>query len=361
MGRRANSAEEAKKKPAAAAPESQALDEAVEVPEPTAGSNLAEPVTPAGKSTNRVADNLQSEEKKKKHKSDDTKAKGHAKTLMNNWAESKSMEVRDRGKMLLKEYSTYSGEMQASFARKVLESKSTKDFSWTRDFKEQISKSDTETGGCQEDYYTRVEILGFKGMSLKDFSSHEEALKVADEIIADQRKTYDFTDVLKANPDKHSEVNPLANQYWFAKSLGKTNTWTTARNRTLTMNTNLNAKHMQQAIGERGDCRRLLEDVLGEDTTQQVFDSKAVKDEFPKLQEIEKVMEDLEPSYLHFRMFNVKAHAEITKVCSRKPWLRTSEFSLRAGPLAQARHSFSNLRTFTLLLSRSIYVYVIYI
>ena len=66
-------------------------------------------------------------------------------------------------------------------------------------------------------------------MKIGDFGSMEAALQVADEIIANQRNTIDLSAVLQEKPDKISAVSPLANEYWFAKSEGKTSTWKTQR------------------------------------------------------------------------------------------------------------------------------------
>ena len=260
-----------------------------------------QPVTPIRKnSVAGLSPNAQSADKpNKKLKSDDTKAKGHCKTTLNQWCQSNNDMLAAKGRELMKQYNSFSGEMQASFARKVLESKSSKDFSWTRNFAQTLSKEEEERAGCKEDYYTRPQILEMKGMKLSDFESVEDALKAADEIIADQRNTIDFSKALAENPDKISGVSPLANQYWFAKSLGRTSTWKTNRNRTLSMETTLNSKHMTAIQSDQGEPMKLLQDVLGEDGNKVLMDSKdvVVKNEYPIIREIDKVLESLESPY----------------------------------------------------------------
>ena len=85
------------------------------------------------------------------------------------------------------------------------------------------------------------------------------------------------------------------------KSLGKTSKWSTTRSSELSMATSLTAKNMQSAIHNEGEGRKNLEEVLGEEITQQYLvqgASSAVKSEFPVLAEIEKVVEFIETSHL---------------------------------------------------------------
>ena len=148
-----------------------------------------------------------------------------------------------------------------------------------------------------EDYYTRPQILKMKGMDVKDFGSEEEALKVADEIIADQRATLDCKEALEVNPDKLSEVNPLANQYWFANNHGKTSSWKVMNQKNITLSTQLNNKHIAD-ISHEGNGQRLLEEVLGAKATAAIGNGKAIiKSEFPTLAEIDKAVETLESPY----------------------------------------------------------------
>ena len=187
--------------------------------------------------------------------------------------------------------------MQAAFAKKLLASKASKDFSWARTFKQEFERVDQQEGGCSEDYYTRPQILKLKGLDIKDFGSEEEALKVADEIIADQRATLDCKEALEVNPDKLSEVNPLANQYWFANNHGKTSSWKVKNQRNITLTTQLNNKHIAD-ISHEGNGQRLLEEVLGAKATAAIGNGKAIiKSEFPTLAEIDKAVETLESPY----------------------------------------------------------------
>ena len=236
-------------------------------------------------------------EKVKKAVSEATRAKGHCKTTLNQWVKSENPELRAQGEMLLQKYNSFSGELQASFAKKVLDSKASKDFSWTREFTQELAKQEQESGGCSEDYMTRPQILQLKGLKMKDFPSQEKAFEAADEIIADQRASIqNLEEFLENFPDKISQVAPLANMYWFIKSHGRTSTWTTNRNRRVEMSTSFNAKHMS-AIQNQGEGLKLLEDVLGE-KGQQVLtgggSSSTVKAEFPLLAEIDRSVEALE-------------------------------------------------------------------
>ena len=267
------------------------------VPEdPSDGFDKDTPVTPNGMGATVASDGPDTEEKRKKAVSSDAYSKGHCKTTLNQWSRSGVPETAALGSDLLKTYNSFSGELQARFAKKVLESKSSKDFTWTREFHAELSKQDSEKGGCSEDFYTRPQILGFKGMKLKDFDSVKEALAAADEIIIEQRSN--FQGFCK-HPDKISAVSPLANQYWFAKSLGTTSTWETSRNRQVSMTTALNSKQMSGIQGD-GEGNKLLEDVLGSSGQKVLTGSSAsngIKSEYPLLAEIDKEVESIESPY----------------------------------------------------------------
>ena len=233
----------------------------------------------------------------KKNVSEATYAKGHCKTTLNQWVNNSNEMTSSRGKELLAQYNSFSGELQAAFAKKLLASKASKDFSWARTFKQEFERSDQQEGGCSENYFTRPQILQLKGMDMKHFGSEEEALKVADEIIADQRATIDCKEALEANPDKISEVNAVANQYWFANNHGKTSSWKVKNQRNITLTTQLNNKHIAD-ISHEGNGQRLLEEVLGAKATLAIGNGKAtIKSEFPTLAEIDKAVETLESPY----------------------------------------------------------------
>ena len=229
--------------------------------------------------------------------SEATYAKGHCKTTLNQWVNSGNEMTSSRGKELLAQYNSFSGELQAAFAKKLLASKASKDFSWTRTFKQEFERIDQQEGGCSEDYFTRPQILKLKGMDIKDFGSEEEALKVADEIIADQRATIDCKEALEVSPDKISEVNAVANQYWFANNHGKTSSWKVKNKKNMILTTQLNNKHIAD-ISNEGNGQRLLEEVLGAKATLAIGNGKAIiKSEFPTLAEIDKAVETLESPY----------------------------------------------------------------
>ena len=60
--------------------------------------------------------------------------------------------------------------------------------------------------------------MSFKGLSLQDFGSQEEAFKVADELIAANKVEFEHTGVAKMS----LSGNPLLDEFFFVVSKGKT-------------------------------------------------------------------------------------------------------------------------------------------
>ena len=63
--------------------------------------------------------------------------------------------------------------------------------------------------------------MSFKGLSMSDFVSQEEAMKAADEIIAANQVEFEHRGAAKLSPCG----NPLLDEFFFAKSKGKNRKW----------------------------------------------------------------------------------------------------------------------------------------
>lgn len=221
----------------------------------------------------------------RKSVSDETKDKGHCKTVLNQWTQSGNPEIRRQGQTLGKMYNSFSSEMKAEFAKKFLATKNTKDFAWVRELEENLLTKNTETGACIQDYFNRTQILKFNGFDMTDFTTMEHAMSLADEIIAIQR--FELQGIAELHPDKLHEM-PQLSQFWYVKSEGMRCTWATERLSQMKLSTNLNAKQAGAIVS--GEPSSAVLDKLLE---IKYFDNKdkdaatKIKDEYPKLTKLE--------------------------------------------------------------------------
>ena len=118
---------------------------------------MAAPKATAAKAAS-IADQLQ-QPPAKKVKTDDSRAVNDAQTYMNMLVDGKVRNATEEqvalakiGKDILK---TCNKEDKVAFARKVEQSKGSKNFAWVREFRESLSSKTLTTETAKENYYTR--------------------------------------------------------------------------------------------------------------------------------------------------------------------------------------------------------------
>ena len=87
--------------------------------------------------------------------------------------------------------------------------------------------------------------MSFKGSSLQDFGSQEEAFKVADEIIAANKVEFEHDGVAKLSPSG----NPLLDEFFFVQSKGKTRNWSQVEHKEMNQAAAPKSKKQIQAAG----------------------------------------------------------------------------------------------------------------
>ena len=81
------------------------------------------------------------------------------------------------------------------------------------------------------------------GLQLSDFKTWEEALAVADQLIAQNQADLDFT------PEEKIHHNPLLSQYFYVQSHGKKKTWTQLESKTLEMESAVKNQKQMEELG----------------------------------------------------------------------------------------------------------------
>ena len=90
------------------------------------------------------------------------------------------------------------------------------------------------------------------GLSLADFSSHEEALKVADQLIQQSMHEYNHDMAVI------SYGNQLTDRYFYIKGQGRVKSWGKSEEKTIGKSLgNVSGKQLQ-ALGNSGACLELL-------------------------------------------------------------------------------------------------------
>ena len=87
--------------------------------------------------------------------------------------------------------------------------------------------------------------MSFKGLSMSDFLSQEEAFKVADELIAANKVEFEHTGAAKTSPSG----NPLLDEFFFVVSKGKTRKFSQVEHKEMNQAAAPKSKKQIQAAG----------------------------------------------------------------------------------------------------------------
>ena len=96
---------------------------------------------------------------------------------------------------------------------------------------------------CATPHVMRTQILGFIGMSLKDFENREDAFKVADAEINANAKEYGH------KVEKEDRGDPLLDKFFYVKSEGKKRKWSSDQIRELSGTANVKSLKQMEEVG----------------------------------------------------------------------------------------------------------------
>ena len=100
------------------------------------------------------------EKKFKYNKNEDQKNQSDCSTYFKRVAQGKMVRASpldiEVAKNALREFTSLQPVQKTAFAAKFAETKKSKDFSWTRDYKETLTASDKETKTYKQNHYTRI-------------------------------------------------------------------------------------------------------------------------------------------------------------------------------------------------------------
>ena len=92
-----------------------------------------------------------------------------------------------------------------------------KNLSWVSDFTQKAEIKDQTEIQCNETYMTLGQVLQCLGYSLSDFKETEEAVKLVEEIVAQNQEEHN---TLEKYPPKKN-TNALMNRYYYVHDMGK--------------------------------------------------------------------------------------------------------------------------------------------
>ena len=144
----------------------------------------------------------------------------------------KNEEKQDIAKQAIDVYKSLSGNalMRAEFIKGFMDSGgklSKETLKFTCNFSKQIDSKKGIEISSEETIYTRSQILQFKGLSVSDFDSYEQAFKMADKFIKQNEEDHGHEHFEDHNDD------PMLSRFFYVKELGKKRTWSQTESRQL--------------------------------------------------------------------------------------------------------------------------------
>ena len=125
--------------------------------------------------------------------------------------------------------------------------------------------------------------MSFKGLSMSDFLSQEEAFKVADEIIAANKVEFEHDGVAKLSPSG----NPLLDEFFFVQSKGKTRNWSQVEHKEMNQVAAPKSKKQIQAAGIFVEGMGLMSEGGNESEVKiEAVGLKALREEAEKLRSL---------------------------------------------------------------------------
>ena len=125
--------------------------------------------------------------------------------------------------------------------------------------------------------------MSFKGLSMSDFSSQEEAFKVADEIIAANKVEFEHDGVAKLSPSG----NPLLDEFFFVVSKGKTRKFCQVEHKEMNQAAAPKSKKQIQAAGIFVEGMGLMSEGGNESEVKiEAVGLKALREEAEKLRSL---------------------------------------------------------------------------
>ena len=162
-------------------------------------------------------------------------------------------------------------------------------------WRKRIECCDSQSVGFNENYWTRPMILQKNGMSLRDFSSQEEALATADDLVARNMSENEYT---FENHPAMIDKNPLLSRFYYIETKGKDRVWKMDQ---------LKSLDKGKELKNIGDVQAHMEEALG-------AGMDPVKDEFPEWKEVQKLKDALKATLKNMETCQKTARMQMAKL-----------------------------------------------
>ena len=231
-------------------------------------------------------------------------------------------EKREAAQLALETYKNKSPEEKAAFLNTFEGNGGIKGgLAWVAQFSKKQEQTAARAFTEHVNYFTRASILTLNGMSIKDFGTQQEALEVADQIIAENMVEHEAQHNL--NPPKVSNVNPLLNKYFYVHDEGLKTSFTDSETKKLELQKEISKKAEVATI-----CDSMNEPAASSGGGVAAKEENAShKDLQAKLTEIQSLLTTLQKkaSEITSLKFDVKVKAQ------KKPSLQDTYASLDKG------------------------------